>query len=45
MKKIIITLCIWTITSNYSIAQDYFSKPNYVALDLSEDKQEYLIQS
>ena len=42
MKKIII---LWILALNYAIGQDYFSKPNYVTLSLSDTKQEHLIQS
>lgn len=45
MKKIIITLCFWTLALNHIIGQDYFLKPNYVSFNLSEEKQEHLIQS
>ena len=45
MKSIIITLLFWFLAFNHSIGQDYFLKPNYVTLSLSEQKQEHLIQS
>ena len=45
MKKTIITLCFWILALNHLIGQEYFLKPNYVALSLSEKRQEHLIQS
>lgn len=45
MKKRIITLFILTLVSNYLIGQDHFSKPKYITLNLTEEKQNQLIRS
>lgn len=45
MKNIIITVSVWILALNHLTSQDLFLKPKYTNLNLSEKKQESLIQS
>lgn len=45
MKKILITFTFWILPMSLLMGQDFFQKPNYVNIKLSDVKQEHLIQS